>query len=109
MNFIPSALAQSAPSPVGGGSPLDLVIMIGVFFLIVYFIIIRPQNKRTRKQREMIAALAVGDEVLTSGGVLGKIKKIDESFVVLEVDKNARLTVQKQAISSLMPNGTFRS
>ena len=107
MGFISFALAQS-PTPMGGGNPFDLVIMIGIFFLIVYFIIIRPQNKRTKKQKEMIEALAIGDEVVTNGGVLGKIKNIDESFVVLEVGKHSCLTVQKQAIASLMPNGTFK-
>ena len=108
MSFIPDASAQQ-PATIGGGSPFDLIIMIGVFFLIIYFIIIRPQNKRTKKQKEMIDALSVGDEVVTNGGVLGKIKNINESFIVLEIDKNTCLTVQKQAVSSLMPKGTFKT
>lgn len=108
MSLFANAWAQQ-PAPVAGGSPFDLLIMIGLFFLIIYFIIIRPQNKRTKKQKEMIAALAIGDEVVTNGGVLGKIKNIDATFVVLEIDKQACMTVQKQAISALMPKGTYKS
>lgn len=87
---------------------LELVVMIGLFFLIIYFIIIRPQNKRAKKQKEMIAALAVNDEVVTNGGILGMIKRIDENFIVIEINKQTSMTVQTQAVAALMPKGTFK-
>ena len=104
--FISAAHAQGTGDATGGG--LQLFIMIGVFFLIMYFLVIRPQNKRNKEHRNMLAGLQAGDEVVTSGGILGKIDSLDEHFVSLRVHGNVVFKVQKQSITSLMPKGTYK-
>lgn len=104
--FINVAHAQDAASPTGGG--MQLFIMIGVFFLIMYFLVIRPQNKRNKEHKNMLANLQTGDEVVTNGGILGKVDSLDEHFVGLRVQGNVVFKVQKQSISSLMPKGTYK-
>lgn len=90
-----------------GSAGMELLIMVGIFFLIMYFMIIRPQNKRNREHRQLLASLSRGDEIVTSGGLFGKISRVEESFVRLEVQKGIEVKVQKQAINSVMPKGTF--
>lgn len=104
--FINAAHAQGAADPAGGG--LQLFVMIGVFFLIMYFLVIRPQNKRSKEHRNMLAELQSGDEVVTNGGILGKIDSLDEHFVSLRVQGDVVLRVQKQSITALMPKGTYK-
>lgn len=89
----------------GGGGGMELLVMVGIFFLIMYFMIIRPQNRRNRDHKQLLASLSNGDEVVTSGGLFGKISRVDESFVHLEVQNGVIVKVQKQAISSVMPKG----
>lgn len=84
---------------------LPLIILFGIF----YFMLIRPQMKRAKEQRAMIAALAKGDEVLTNGGLLGRVEEINEQFVVLEVANGVSVKMQKQAISAVLPKGTLKS
>jgi len=102
--LISPAWAQDAPP--GGG--FQLIIMIGIFFLIMYFLLIRPQQKRTKEHKTLIASLDRGDEVVTSGGILGKVAEIENSFITLEVQDGVRIKVQKQSISAVMPKGTFK-
>lgn len=80
-----------------------------VIFVLFFFMIIRPQMKAAKAQREMIAALQKGDEVVTSGGIVGKVTKVTESFVSLEIAANTEITVQKQAVQSALPKGTIKS
>jgi preprotein translocase subunit YajC len=84
---------------------LPLVILFGIF----YFMLIRPQMKRAKEQRTMIAALAKGDEVLTNGGILGRIEDLAEQFVTLEIAPNVVVKLQKQAISAVLPKGTLKA
>lgn len=105
--FISDAVAQGAAAPQGGG--LQTFIFLLVFVAIFYFLLIRPQAKRAKDHKNMVAALQKGDEVVTSGGILGKITKVTDDFVVLEVAGEVELTLQRQAISSLMPKGTIKS
>ena len=108
MDFlITNAYAQGAPAAAPNPlvSFLPLIILFGIF----YFMLIRPQMKRAKEQRSMIAALAKGDEVLTSGGLLGRIDEIAEQFVVLEVAPGITVKMQKQAISAVLPKGTLKS
>jgi preprotein translocase subunit YajC len=84
---------------------LPLIILFGIF----YFMLIRPQMKRAKEQRSMIAALAKGDEVLTNGGLLGRIDEIAEQFVTLEIAPNVTVKLQKQAISAVLPKGTLKA
>ena len=104
--FIQDAYAQAA-APAQGGS-LGFLLMMGLFFVIFYFMLIRPQSKRAKEHRAMLQALAVGDEVVTSGGILGKITEVGDSFVTVEVADGVRLKVQKAQVGALMPKGTLK-
>jgi preprotein translocase subunit YajC len=103
--FISSAYAQDAGQPGGLMSFLPLI----VIFIIFYFLLIRPQMKRAKEHRKLVAELANGDEVVTNGGLLGKITNVGESFVTLELADNVKIKVQRQAITSVMPKGTIKS
>lgn len=105
--FITEAFAQGTPaateSPFGSlGSMLPLVLM----FVVLYFVMIRPQMKRQKESKAMIAALAKGDEVITSGGMLGRISKIGESYLTVEVSNGVEIQVQRGAVLQVLPKGT---
>lgn len=91
----------------GGG--LEMILMMAVFFAIMYFMIIRPQQKRAKEHKQMLDALSKGDEVVTGGGLLGKVANIGENFVELSLADNVTVKVQKQSISTVMPKGTMKS
>jgi preprotein translocase subunit YajC len=80
------------------------IILIGAF----YFLLIRPQTKRAKEHKQMVEAIKKGDEVVSGGGVLGRITEIGENFVQLEIAEGVQIRIQKQAISSLMPKGTYK-
>lgn len=80
-----------------------------VIFVLFFFMIIRPQMKAAKEQREMIAALQKGDEVVTTGGIVGKVTKVSDNFVTVEIAANTEINVQKQAIQSALPKGTIKS
>lgn len=105
--FISDALAQAgdAASPPG---LTTMLLPVGIFALF-YFLFIRPQNKRQKDQKAMIAALSKGAEVVTSGGILGKVIDLDENFVRIEVGERTYIQVQRHAISSAMPKGTYKA
>ena len=108
--FISSAFAQAAApatqSP--GGGLMGLLPMLAIF-AIFYFMLIRPQMKRAKEQRTMVAALAKGDEVVTSAGMLGRIEEITDSYVTVEISPNVQIKMQKQAITAVLPKGTLKS
>ena len=79
-----------------------------VIFVVFYFILIRPQTKKQKEHQEMINALEVGNEVVTAGGILGKIQEMNENYVSLEISENVIIKIQRQTISSLLPKGTIR-
>lgn len=104
--FITSAFAQDAAAqPNTLMSFLPLVII----FVIFYFLLIRPQMKRAKEHKKLVAELGNGDEVVTNGGLLGKITKVGESFVTIELADNVQIKLQRQAITSVMPKGTIKS
>lgn len=107
MNFlIQDAWAQSGSGGTGGLiGLLPLVLM----FVIFYFLLIRPQQKKAKEHRAMVADLSKGDEVVTNGGVLGRITGVGENFVALEVANGVELRVQRFAIAQMMPQGTIKS
>ncbi|MHB1232608.1 MAG: preprotein translocase subunit YajC [Burkholderiales bacterium] len=80
-----------------------------VIFVLFYFMLIRPQMKRAKEQKKMIETLQKGDEVITAGGLLGKITKVSEQYVSLEIADNVTIQVQKQTIQTLLPKGTMKS
>ncbi len=102
--FISDAWAQGEPT--GGG----LVGLLFPILLIVafYFLLIRPQTKRAKEHRNMVEALKKGDEVVTGGGVLGRITEVGDNFIMLEIADNLQVRVQKQAVATLMPKGTVK-
>ncbi|MGB3916973.1 preprotein translocase subunit YajC [Thiothrix litoralis] len=107
MDFlISNAYAEGAAAPAGGG--IEMLLMMGVFFAIMYFMIIRPQQKRAKEHKQMLESLSKGDEVVTGGGVLGKVAGINENFVELTVADNVVIKVQKQAVASVLPKGTMK-
>lgn len=106
--FISNAYASgTAAAPAGGG--LEFMIMIAIFFALMYFMIIRPQSRRQKEQKRMLEALSKGDEVVTTGGVVGKLNAVGENFVEIEVSEGgAVIKVQKQAITAVLPKGTIK-
>lgn len=105
--FISDAMAAAAPA--AQAPSIANVIPILVIVLFFYLLLLRPQNKRAKEQKEMLAALVKGSEVVTTGGVLGRVADLDENFVSLEVAEGIVMQVQRHAIANLMPKGTFKA
>jgi preprotein translocase subunit YajC len=105
--FISDALAQAAPTTVQPG--FEGMLFPAGILLFFYFLFIRPQAKRTKEQKQMLAALDKGAEVVTSGGILGKVIDLDENFVKLEVFENSFILVQRHQIANMMPKGTYKT
>ncbi len=107
MDFLVSpAWAQAAGSQ--GSTWMSLLPLI-LIFVVFYFLLIRPQTKRAKEHREMVSKLATGDEVVTNGGVLGRITEVGDAFVTLEVADKVAIKVQKFQVAQLMPKGTVRN
>ena len=104
--FISNAWAQAAASPTGG--MLGTILPLLLIFVVFYFLLIRPQTKRAKEHREMIGKLSAGDEVVTTGGLLGRISEVTDSFVTLQVASGVAIQVQKFQIAQLVPKGTFK-
>lgn len=104
--FISNAYAQSVPGMDGN---LTSFLPIILMFVVLYFLMIRPQMKRQKEQKAMMDALAKGDEVVTAGGVLGKITKVADAYVTLEVSNGTEIVAQKSAVTTLLPKGTIKS
>ena len=104
--FISNAWAQNAPQQGGGASFLFMMI---IFFVIFYFLVIRPQMKQQKEHKKLVEGLTKGDEVVTSGGMLGRINQVGDNFVLLEVADGTEVKVQKNAVSAVMPKGTVKS
>jgi preprotein translocase subunit YajC len=105
--MISSAFAQAAPG--GGDGGMMNILFIVLMFVIIYFLMIRPQMKRAKEQRQMIEALQKGDEIITAGGVLGRISKMGEAYVTIEIAPNTEISVQKAAVQTVLPKGTLKS
>ena len=107
MDFlIANAYAQDAaaqPSAIAQFLPLILI------FIVFYFLLIRPQMKRAKEHKQLVSALNKGDEVVTNGGMLGKITDLNDSFVTLELAESVNIKIQRHAIASVMPKGTMKS
>lgn len=104
--FISNAYAQSAAGGADGGlmSFLPIILM----FVVLYFLMIRPQMKRQKEQKSMMEALGKGDEVVTAGGMVGKVTKVADAYVTLEVSNGTEIVVQKAAVTTLLPKGTIK-
>lgn len=108
--FITPAHAQAAaPGGLFGGEGLfSFLPMIGIF-VIFYFLLLRPQQKKAKETRAMLAALQKGDEVVTAGGIVGKISKLGDQYATVEIANGVEMNVQRGAISQLLPKGTIKS
>ncbi len=104
--FIQNAWAESAAAPDAG---LLNLIMLVVLFVVFYFLLIRPQTKRVKEHKKMVNSLAKGDEVMTGGGILGKIINMDDDYVTIEIATNVQIKVQRQSVSTVIPKGTIKS
>lgn len=104
--LISDAMAEGAPAAQGGG--YEMFIMIAIFFAIMYFMIIRPQQKRSKDHKKLLSSLSKGDEVVTSGGMLGKILKVGDNSIKVEIAEGVAIKVQKGSISSVLPKGSLK-
>jgi len=102
--FISDALA-AAPTEA---NPLMSFLPLVLIFVVFYFLLIRPQTKRAKEHKTMVEGLAKGDEVVTNGGLLGRITAVGENFVQIKVAENVEVKIQKQAVANLMPKGTSK-
>jgi preprotein translocase subunit YajC len=106
--LIASAQAQSAPAAGGTGSTLMSLAPMVLIFVVFYFLLIRPQTKRAKEHRALIAALEVGTEVATSGGIIGKVTEVSEQFLTVEIADNVQVKVQRHTVAQVLPKGTLK-
>lgn len=102
-------VALAAPAGPPQPSPWQLPIMLGLFVVIFWFMVWRPQAKRTKEHKNLISAISKGDEVLTNAGIAGKVTKVSEDYIQVEVAPNVSLNFQKQAIAATLPKGTIKA
>lgn len=106
--FISDAMAQTSANGAQGASWQPLLLMAGMF-VVFYFLLIRPQQKRAKEHRALISALAKGDEVVTAGGMVGKVTDLNENYVTVEVGEGVNVKIQLPAIQAVLPKGTLKS
>lgn len=109
--FISNAYAQASAGGLGFGldSNLASFLPIVLMFVVLYFLMIRPQMKRQKEQKAMMEALSKGDEVVTAGGILGRVTKVADAYVTLEISNGTEIVVQKAAVTMLLPKGTIKA
>jgi preprotein translocase subunit YajC len=110
--FISEAFAQAAPAAAASGdsplSSLTSMLPLVLMFVVLYFVMIRPQMKRAKEAKAMIEALAKGDEVVTGGGMLAKISKLGESYLTVEIANGVEIQIQRTAVVQVLPKGTIK-
>jgi preprotein translocase subunit YajC len=110
--FISSAFAQTAPAAAAAGGDMQSTLMsmlpLLLMFAVLYFVMIRPQMKKQKEHRSMIDALAKGDEIVTAGGLLGKVSKIGDAYVSVELASGVEVQMQRQAVVQVLPKGTLK-
>ncbi|MFO1292854.1 MAG: preprotein translocase subunit YajC [Rubrivivax sp.] len=106
--FISTAQAQTAAPAGGSESTLFSLLPLVLMFVVLYFIMIRPQMKKQKEHKAMVEALAKGDEVVIAGGVLGRVSRLGESYLHVEVANGVELQVQRGSVAQVLPKGTFK-
>lgn len=106
--FISTAAAQTTGA-AAQTNPIISMLPLLLIFVVFYFMLIRPQSKRAKEHRAMIAALEVGTEIATAGGILGKVTEVGDNFVTVEIASNVLVKVQRSTISQVLPKGTLKS
>jgi preprotein translocase subunit YajC len=109
LDFLISPAAAQAAAPGASPSPVPSIVMMVALFGIMYFLMIRPQTKRAKEHRELVSKLAKGDEVLTNGGIAGRVDELGETFVSVEIAEGVRVKMQRSAIAAVLPKGTLKS
>jgi preprotein translocase subunit YajC len=110
MDFlINSANAQAAGGAAGGPSLLNSLLLPALLLVVFYFLLIRPQSKRAKDQREMLSKVAVGDEIATTGGILGKVTEVGEQFLSVDIADGVNIKLQKFQVAQVLPKGTVKS
>jgi preprotein translocase subunit YajC len=99
--------AESTGAAATHGGFLSMLPMLLIFVVIFYFLLIRPQSKRAKEQKQLLSNVGVGDEVLTAGGIVGKIVQLKDNFVVLNIGKESQIMMRKSSIASILPKGTL--
>ena len=107
--FISDAMAEAAPAAGQQPNPtMQLLFFVGIF-VIFYFLLIRPQQKRAKEHRNLVAALSKGDEVVTNGGLVGRVTEVGDEYVNLELADNIEVKLQKQSVVNVLPKGTLKT
>jgi preprotein translocase subunit YajC len=106
--FINTAQAQAAGA-AGGQGMLQAMLLPALLLVVFYFLLIRPQNKRAKEQREMLSKIATGDEIATTGGILGRVTEVGEQFLTVEIASGVSVKLQKFQVSLVLPKGTVRN
>lgn len=109
MRFLIADAFAATPTTPPAASGYSTLIMLGLFMVIFYFMLLRPQQKRAKEHRKMLEALSKGDEVITNGGLVGKVTKIRDNFVSLQISDTVEIKVQKGAIAATLPKGTMKA
>ncbi|MEO8314475.1 MAG: preprotein translocase subunit YajC [Pseudomonadota bacterium] len=108
--LISDAYAQTTTAaPAAGGSNFNFMIMMVLMLGAMYFLMIRPQQKRAKEHQTMLSKLGAGDEVVTTGGILGRVTEVSDNFLTIEIADGVRIKVQKAQVSQLVPKGTYKS
>ena len=106
--FISEALAEGSDAAAQGDPMTSLIFMI-VIFAVFYFLLIRPQAKRAKEHKQLVAALNKGDEIITSGGIYGKLSNVSDDYVEVDIAEGMTVKMQRQAVASVLPKGTIKS
>ena len=103
--IINNAFAQASNTQ---SDPLMTFLPLILMFVVLYFLMIRPQTKKAKEHKKMVESLSTGDEVVTGGGIMGKIKKVDQNYLSVEISKNVEVNIQKSTVQILLPKGTVK-
>jgi preprotein translocase subunit YajC len=110
LNFV---ISPAHADPISGtaqqSGSLSFLVIFGVFFIFMYFAIWRPQSKRAKEQQAMLGAIAKGDEVITIGGLLGRVTKLNDQYMTLALNDTVEIVMQKSSVSTVLPKGTLKS
>jgi preprotein translocase subunit YajC len=107
--FINSANAQAAGAAPSGPGLLNTLLLPALLLVVFYFLLIRPQSKRAKEQREMLSKVSVGDEIATTGGILGKVSEVGEQYLSVEIASGVVIKLQKFQVAQVLPKGTVKS
>src|SRR5580698_7690356 len=109
MDFLINTAQAQAAGGAGGQSLMQAMLLPALLLVVFYFLLIRPQSKRAKEQREMLSKIAAGDEVATTGGILGKVTEVGDQFLTLEIASGVNIKLQKHQVAQLLPKGTVKS